>query len=161
VVIPILRNIGSKDWFRPNLRGEAMGIAEMLLVASGSIILALGFAHLVFTFWGTKLTPRDSSLQEAMKAVSPVITRDTTMWKAWVGFNASHSLGAIFIGQSFIYLAFAQAPLFFSSVYLQVVGLAFLIAYFMLGWRYWFKVPFSGISLSLVFYVASISVARG
>ena len=138
-----------------------MGIAEMLLAASGSIILALGAAHLVFTFWGTKLTPRDPNLQEAMKAVSPVITHDTTMWKAWVGFNASHSLGAIFIGQSFVYLAFAQAQLFFGSVYLQVVGLAFLVAYLVLGWRYWFKVPFSGISLSLVFYVASISVARG
>ncbi len=28
-----------------------------------------------------------------MQQVSPVITRQTTMWKAWVGFNASHSYG--------------------------------------------------------------------
>jgi hypothetical protein len=138
-----------------------MVIAEILLAASGSIILALGSAHLVFTFWGAKLTPRDPNLQAAMKAVSPVITRDTTMWKAWIGFNASHSLGAMFIGQSFVYLAFAQASLFFGSAYLQIVGLAFLIAYLVLGWRYWFKIPFSGISLSLVLYVASISVAHG
>lgn len=138
-----------------------MGKAEALMVVSASIILMLGLAHLVFTFWGKKLTPRDPSLQDSMKAISPVITRQTTMWKAWVGFNASHSLGAIFFGQMYIYLAVAQAPFLFGSVYCQLVGLAFLVAYFTLGWRYWFKVPLTGISLSLVFYVASIAVARG
>ena len=25
-----------------------------------------------------------------LRAVSPVITRETTMWQAWIGFNASH-----------------------------------------------------------------------
>jgi hypothetical protein len=30
-----------------------------------------------------------------MMIVSPVISRKATIWRAWVGFNASHSFGAI------------------------------------------------------------------
>jgi hypothetical protein len=33
-----------------------------------------------------------------MKSISPMLTRETTMWKAWIGFNASHSSGITFIG---------------------------------------------------------------
>jgi len=67
------------------------GFASILMVLSAGIALALGVLHLVYTFSGNKLTPRDSSLQARMAQVSPVITRQTTMWKAWVGFNATHS----------------------------------------------------------------------
>jgi hypothetical protein len=60
--------------------------ATLLLAASAAIILALGLAPLVFTYHGPKLRPRDTSLQTGMARVSPVISRETTMWRAWVGF---------------------------------------------------------------------------
>ena len=40
-----------------------------------------------------------------MKFSFPNLTRKTTMWKAWIGFNASHSAGGIFIGISNFYVA--------------------------------------------------------
>lgn len=134
--------------------------ARVLMVLSSSIILALGVVHLAYTFWGSKLTPRDPAVQVSMTQVSPVITKETSMWRAWVGFNASHSMGAILFGLIFGYLAVAHAQLLFQSWFLLAVGLVMLSGYFVLGRLYWFSVPFIGISASLASYVASIVASR-
>jgi len=72
--------------------------SQALITASAAIILTLGLLHLLYTFRGPKLQPREAALETQMTSVSPVITRQTTMWKAWVGFNGSHSYGAILFG---------------------------------------------------------------
>ena len=135
-------------------------IAKVLMVFSASIILTLGVLHLVYTFWGPKLKPRDPALLVSMSKISPVITKETTMWRAWVGFNASHSMGAILFGLIYGYLAIAQSRLLFQSPFLLIIGLAMLVGLFALGKIYWFRVPFTGISISLVCYVASIVASR-
>jgi hypothetical protein len=132
-------------------------IAKVLMVFSAGIILTLGVAHLVVTFWGPKLTPRDPSLQISMSQISPVITKETTMWRVWIGFNASHSMGAILFGLIYGFLAIAHSQLLFQSPFLLIVGLAMLGGFFVLGKVYWFSVPFTGISISLACYVASIA----
>jgi hypothetical protein len=68
-------------------------LSSLLVAGSAAIILLLGLAHLLYTFHGPKLLPRDRELQARMQEVSPVITRQTTMWKAWIGFNASPNFG--------------------------------------------------------------------
>ena len=130
------------------------------MIFSASIILTLGILHLVYTFWGPKLRPRDPALQVSMSKISPVISKETTMWRAWVGFNASHSMGAILFGLIYGYLAIAQSQLLFQSPFLLIVGLAMLVGLFALGKIYWFSVPFTGISISLVCYVVSIVASR-
>jgi hypothetical protein len=135
-------------------------LAPYLLTGSAAVLLLLGLLHLLYTFHGPKLLPRDADLQERMKVVSPVISRETTMWKAWVGFNASHSFGAVLFGLVYGYLALAHAPFLFGSIFLLSVGLVLLGGYAFLGARYWFSIPFRGIVLSLILYVlAVISVA--
>lgn len=124
------------------------------------MIATLGLAHLVYTFRGPKLAPRDPALVEAMKADSPGISEETSMWKAWVGFNASHSLGAMLYGLVFGYLAMAQPALLFDSIFLPTVGFAMLTGLFVLGRRYWFSIPFRGITFSLACFVAGQVVAR-
>ncbi|MRD48239.1 LIC_13387 family protein [Caenimonas koreensis] len=130
--------------------------AHYLLAASAFIILALGLVHLIYTFATDKFDPRDAALKVAMEAVSPVITRQTTMWRAWVGFNASHSYGAILFGWIYGYLALAQTKVLFASTFLLGTGLVVLVAYAWLGWRYWFKIPFRGIVISLSLYVLAL-----
>lgn len=130
--------------------------AKFLMMASAGIILLLGILHLIYTFHGPKLHPRDRALQAAMKEVHPVITRQTTMWRAWMGFNASHSMGAILFGLIYAFLALYHAELLFHSVYLLAVGFAMLAGLFVLGKVYWFRVPFIGIGISLLCYAASI-----
>src|SRR5215510_459815 len=104
-------------------------LAPYLLTGSAAILLLLGLLHLLYTFHGPKLLPRDAELQARMSSVSPVITRQTTMWKAWVGFNASHSFGAILFGLVYGYLALAQSSLLFRSPFLLLVGLLLLAGY--------------------------------
>jgi len=96
------------------------------MVLSSGIIFTLGVVHLVYTFWGPKLTPRDPALQISMNQISPVISKETTMWRAWMGFNATHSMGAILFGLVFGYLALAHGQLLFQSLFLLAVGLAML-----------------------------------
>jgi len=91
-----------------------------------------------------------------MSKISPILTKETTMWRAWVGFNASHSIGAILFGLIYGFLATAHGDLLFNSSYLLAVGLVMLIGYCALGKLYWFRIPFAGISVSLFCYVASI-----
>jgi len=132
--------------------------ASLLIAASAAIILLLGLVHLLYTFRGTKLHPRDAALQARLKEVSPFITRETTMWKAWIGFNASHSYGAILFGLVYGYLALAHASFLFQSTFLLLLGLLLLAGYVFLGKVYWFSVPFRGIVLSTALYVAALIV---
>ena len=134
--------------------------ARVLMVVSASIVLTLGVVHFVYTFWGQNLTPRDHALQISMSQVSPFITKETTMWRCWVGFNASHSMGLILFGLVFGYLAVAHAQLLFQSPFLLAVGLAVLIGFVVLSKIYFFSGPFAGISVSLSCYIASIVLSR-
>ena len=134
--------------------------ARILMVLSAGIIFTLGVVHLVYTFWGPMLTPRDSALQIRMSQISPVITKETTMWRCWVGFNASHSMGLILFGLIFGFLALAHGQLLFQSPLLLVVGLAMLGGLVVLSKVYWFSAPFTGTSIALACYVASIALSR-
>lgn len=131
-----------------------MTVPSILIVLSASIVLMLGIAHLVFTFRGPKLSPRDPECQGKMMAVPPVISDETTMWRAWVGFNASHSIGAILFGLIFGFLPLAHPALFFESTYLAIIGFAVLTGLLILSKRYWFHVPFRAIALSQLLYLA-------
>jgi hypothetical protein len=136
-------------------------LAPSLIATSAAIILLLGLIHLVYTFSGTKLHPRDAALQARLKEVSPIITRETTMWKAWIGFNASHSYGAILFGLVYGYLALLHSSFLFQSTFLLLLGLVMLAGYAFLGKAYWFSVPFRGIVLSTALYVAGLIVGWG
>jgi hypothetical protein len=131
-------------------------IASSLIVASAAVMLLLGLIHILYTFRGRKLHPRDSDLYIRMNEVSLVLTRKTTMWKAWIGFNASHSYGAIFFGLVYGYLALAHSEFLFQSTYLLLLGLLLLVGYAVLGKLYWFSAPLRGILLSAVLYVAGV-----
>ena len=134
-------------------------IASTFMILSAAIIFALGSIHLVYTFWGPKLTPRDPALQARMREVSPVISRETTMWKTWIGFNASHSLGALLFGLVYGYLALVHPEFLFQSGFLLGVGFCVLGFYVFLGKAYFFSVPFTGILASFVAYVVGLIAA--
>ena len=132
-------------------------IAPALVACSGAILLLLGLAHLVITFRGPKMLPRDSGLRVRMQEVSPVITRQTTMWKAWVGFNASHSYGLVLFGAVYIYLALAHERMLFQSAYLLALGFLVLLGYVFVAERYFFRVPLRGVLLATVLYAAAVA----
>ena len=133
--------------------------SQALITLSAAIILMLGLLHLLATVRGRKLHPSEPALETQMRVVSPVITRQTTMWKAWVGFNASHSCGAILFGGVYGYLALASSEFLFESRFLCFLGLLFLVGYVVLAKLYWFSVPFRGIVIATICYSAGLVVA--
>jgi len=78
------------------------------------------------------------------------------MWKAWIGFNASHSYGAILFGLVYGYLAIFHAAFLVRDPFLLIVGLLLLGDSVFLRKRYWFRVPIRGIALATALYVAAL-----
>lgn len=134
-------------------------LATVLLVVSAAVLFSLGAIHLVITFVGPKLKPRDPALLARMREVSPGITGRASMWDFWVGFNVSHSMAALLYGAIYGYLAIAHPDLLFSSVYLLAVGALTLGGLLVVGKIYWFRAPLIGISVSLLCYVAGVAAA--
>jgi uncharacterized membrane protein len=81
------------------------------------------------------------------------------MWRAWIGFNFSHSMGAILFGLIYGFLAIVHSELLFGSPFLLIVGLVMLGGLAVLGKLYWFRIPLAWISISLVCYLVSIAVS--
>jgi len=130
------------------------------IVAGAAIVFALGSVHLLYTFRGPKLLPRDPSARAQMEGSALVITRETTVWKAWIGFNASHSMGAILFGLVYGFLANANPVFTVGGIMSFVVGFAMLGGLAVLAKVYWFRIPFTGVMLSLICYVLSIVAWR-
>jgi hypothetical protein len=135
-------------------------LARILIAASSVIMAALGGIHLLYTFRGNKLAPRDAAVQAGMSTTQLMLTSETTVWRAWLGFNASHSICALFFGLVFGFLAVSQPELMFRSTYLQLLGLAVLVAFVVLARLYWFSIPLIGVSIALACYLAGVLAAR-
>ena len=129
---------------------------KITLVAGCAIFVVLGAMHLWLTFFGTSFEPREAKLADDMKRVNPVLTRQTTMWKAWVGFNASHSLGAILFGAVYIVIALENYSYLRTSIALNVMLLSFPLAYLALAIKYWFSKPRTGVLLASVLILLSM-----
>lgn len=133
---------------------------NLFVAASAGIVGLLGLAHLVLTYRGPKLRPRDRSLVQAMDNVAPVITRQTTIWRMWMGFNVSHSMGLLLFGAVYGDLALVHGEILFGSAFLQAVGLATLVGFVVLAKRYWFITPLIGASLATILYILGIANAN-
>ncbi len=75
-------------------------------------------------------------------------------------FQCQPQYGCILFGLIYGFLAIVHSQLLFQSPFLLVVGLAMVGGFLALGKVYWFSIPFTGISISLACYVASIVMSR-
>jgi hypothetical protein len=133
-------------------------LPSYFIAASAAIVLLLGMVHLIYTFIGSKLHPRDAALKARMQEALPVITRETTMWRSWIGFNASHSFGLLLFGAIYAYLPLVHREFFFKSGFLVLLGLVTLAGYAVLARLYFFSVPFRGVIAATALYVLGLVV---
>lgn len=77
------------------------------------------------------------------------------MWNAWIGFNASHSMGGIFIGVLNLYLASRYFKTFQSDHFFFLFNILTIAFYVWLAKRYWFKTPLKGLAVTLICFVVS------
>lgn len=131
-------------------------IAQYLWIIGSSIFLLLGLAHLRITYFGKKLYPRNEATENSMRETHLRITKESTMWETWIGFNASHSAGAIFFGVINIILASQYFEILIDSYLLLFLDFVFVLFFLFLAKMYWFKIPFIGILMALVCFVFSM-----
>ena len=134
-------------------------IAQVLLIVGATIFGMLGSIHLYYTFFTNKFDAIDPTVTKAMRDTSPVLTKETTIWDAWIGFNASHSLGAMLVAAFYVPLALINMEIIRESVWFSILPVAIGLSYLALAKRYWFKIPFIGILISTICFVgAAISI---
>lgn len=139
--------------------GQYGAMARYLFLAGAVPFVVLGLAHAL----ATPLRPTDSkglspwnpAFGEAMAQETLRLTRRTNMWLTWVGFNLSHSLGAVLFGV--VVLLIGRTPASFQAEAGVFLPLAALVSglYLVVGTRYWFRTPIIGILLSNVCFAAS------
>jgi hypothetical protein len=127
--------------------------ARYLFLAGALPFVFLGTVHALATplSKGARkgLTPRDPGVIDTMAATHVLLTRRTDLWRAWVGFNLSHSLGAVLFGV--FVLVVGRSPASFAGQAALCVPLATVTAavYLAIGLRYWFRAPNTGIAIAL------------
>ena len=144
-----------------------MQLVAVILIVGGAVIFALlGTAHAVFTLQsspaGGPMTPTDPSVAAAMETpgglgLAPHI--DSTLWKAWAGFNLSHSVGAILAALAIAVPVVEDIDA--AAGHWAWVGLALIVPplYLVLSIRYWFDKPTQGISLATALVYAGTILA--
>lgn len=131
---------------------------RILLIIGASIFGILGAIHLLYTFFTNKFEAYDPSVTDAMKKTSPILTRETSIWNAWVGFNASHSLGAILVAGIYIPLTVSYFNVIQQSLWFSVLPVLIGVSYLVLAKKYWFKVPFIGVLISTICFIGAAAL---
>ena len=81
------------------------------------------------------------------------------MWRAWIGFNVSHSLGAMFFAAVYAYLAIFELAFLLSTPFLVILSLVVLGSYLILAHRFWFRIPLAGIAIAAALFVVAYVIA--
>jgi len=91
-------------------------VIQLLLIVGSSIFVLLGAAHGVLTLqdFGNprNFTPRDAKIRTATQQSTIAFHPKINLWRAWLGFNLSHSLGLIMFGGAFLYVGIFHSLLF-------------------------------------------------
>ena len=137
-----------------------MAEASRYLFLLGALpFLVLGLVHALATPLRPEddkgLSPRDPAYRQGMTEQTIQLTRRTTLWLAWVGFNLSHSLGAVTFGV--VVLLVARSSAAFEANRAVFVPLAIVVSslYLAIGLRCWFRTPIIGILISSACFMLS------
>ena len=128
-----------------------------LLIFGGAVFGALGTIHAIYTFLDLtnprRLVPVDPSVAQAMAHSALRLSGGRTdMWRAWVGFNFSHSLGLLIVAALAVWAGSRSSALPVGMVSaLTLIGCVYLV----LALLYWFRAPAIGVAIGTVCFAAA------
>lgn len=130
-------------------------IVATLLGIGGSIYILLGALHAVYTWLDIRkprrIVPDDPAVIDAMRNSKIRLARgQATMWQGWVGFNFSHSLGAVVFGGAAWFIATRLGVMAFPPWVLLALA-AVSGAYLLLAVNYWFRIPVLGTGIATAY----------
>jgi len=137
-----------------SLVATLMRIARFLLDFGGGVFVVLGLLHALYTYQDInrprRLVPQDPAVAQAMaKSNLRLSGTATTMWRAWVGFNFSHSIGVALFGT----ICIGAGSVLGTKVLPAWILFAFVVIallYLVVGVLYWFRIPVAGIVIAVV-----------
>ena len=123
-----------------------------LICIAGIIYGLLGALHALYTFLDMRnprrIVPDDPAVIAAMQASKIRLTRgESTMWQGWVGFNLSHSLGALMFA-AVCFIVVACLRIFAFSPWALFALAAVSALYLLLATQYWFRIPILGTAMA-------------
>jgi hypothetical protein len=123
------------------------------------VFAVLGLLHAVYTLADTRrprrLVPDDPAVIESMRSSTLRLSRGgTTMWRAWLGFNFSHSLGLLLFGFCCITLGLSLKAFALPKAILLLPAAVGGI-YLLLAIRYWFRIPVAGVAFGTLCLAAA------
>ena len=136
----------------------------VLVLAGSGIIVLLGVFHCLLTLrsspHGGPMMPTDTSVREAMSVatglgLAPKI--NTTLWKAWIGFNLSHSVGVVVVGLLIGLPVTQQMSCPVGNYPWLVASLSLPWIYLYISQQYWFAQPTRCITLAGVLILVGIA----
>ncbi len=138
-------------------------MAQALLIVGAGIFLLLGMIHAILTLRDLSnprtFIPTDTAVRTAMQASKLAIAPNakTNLWKAWLGFNLSHSLGILLFGGELLGIGLFEFTLFAHSPLIQSVTLLVSAVYFVMSVCFWFSRPAIGSAAALLcFLIATV-----
>jgi hypothetical protein len=135
----------------------------ILLIVGALIFTVLGSVHGYVTIKDLSnpraFTPSDAALREAMQKSSIRFHPDINLWRAWLGFNLTHSLGLIVFGVFYIYLATTQMAIYRESIILQFLAILVSACYLIVSKFYFFSKPVLGSAIALVSFTFAAIIA--
>jgi hypothetical protein len=130
----------------------------ILLILGGTVFGILGTLHAIYTLLDLRdprrLVPVDPSVAQAMANSALRLSGGRTdMWRAWVGFNFSHSLGVLLIAGLAIWtgLRIRMLPVSIIMPVLTLIGCVYEI----LALLYWFRAPAIGVAIGTGCFAAA------
>ena len=129
-----------------------------LLILGGTVFGVLGALHSVYTLLDLRnprrLVPVDPSVAHAMANSALRLSGGRTdMWRAWIGFNFSHSLGLLILATLAIWAGFRtkMLPVGIIMPALTLIG----CVYEVLALLYWFRIPAIGVAVGTGCFAAA------
>ncbi len=135
-------------------------MARALVIVGASIFLLLGILHGILTLQDLRdprtFTPPDPNLRQAMQESSIAIHPHTNLWKAWLGFNLSHSLGLVIFGGTFLAIGLFYFQAFAQIFWLQGCALLISAVYLVMSLKFWFAQPVIATGIGLTCFAIAV-----
>ena len=128
-----------------------------LLILGGAVFGVLGTIHAIYTFLDLtnprRLAPVDPSIAKAMANSALRLSGGRTdMWRAWIGFNFSHSLGVLIVAALAVWTGLRTNTLPVGMLpALTLIGCVYLV----LALLYWFRTPAIGVAIGIGCFAAA------
>lgn len=134
-------------------------MAQLLIIAGASVFLVLGALHGALTLRDLQhpraFTPPDPALRLAMQQSSIRLHPAINLWRAWMGFNLTHSMSLVLFGGAFLHVGLFEPDAFASSLLFQTVAVVVSAIYLVVSLNFFFSRPVIGSTVGLVCFVVA------